>query len=90
MKFLVTMEWKPENYEKCWELYEKQMGTESEGVVEYILPGHHIRGKNKGFSVVDIKDMDKYTKALDKWAELIVFNLYPIIETAKLYELHKS
>jgi hypothetical protein len=87
MKFLVTWTWKNEDIEKCWELFEKDTADIEWG--KGILPQHLLVGNNKGFMVVDIDNMEKYYKAIDKWSELLNFEMHPILEAREMFKLRK-
>ena len=72
MKYLVTWTWKREDIEECWKRYEKDRTVESVAYGEGVFPQHLLVGKNKGFAVIDITDMEEWYKANDKWSDLLL------------------
>lgn len=88
MKFLVTWTWKVEDIEKCWKRFEK-VRDESYDFGETILHSHLLVGKNKGVMVVDINNMENYYKFVDRYSDLLVFEVHPILEAREMYDLRK-
>jgi hypothetical protein len=88
MKFLVTWTWKVEDIEKCWKRYE-EVREESYDYGESLYPNSLLVGSNKGFMVTEVNNMENFFKLLDRYSDLLIWEMHPILEVAEMYRLRK-
>jgi len=90
MKFIVFMEWKPEEVGKVIEKYSEAMAKMKEHPARFpktIFGPFTMGGEPKGFSVVEIDNPDQIPNSVFLYLPLITMKYVPINESAGVIEI---
>ena len=84
MKFLLILSWSTKDAKAVTERFKQWKPV---GDMKFLFPLHTIIGANKVFTIVESDSAELMYKNTATWADLCVFEIYPIMDSREAVAL---
>ena len=84
MKFLMMLSWSTKDAKEVTERFTKWKPV---GDMKFLFPIHTIIGANKVFTIIESDSAELMYKNTATWADLGVFEIYPIMDSREAVAL---
>ena len=84
MKFLLILSWSTKDAKEVTERFTKWKPV---GDMKFLFPIHTIIGANKVFTIIESDSAELMYKNTATWADLGVFEIYPIMDSREAVAL---